>query len=180
MPETKLKALLRSILSRLEFAVSKSDGDVASELSEAIRETEECLALLSAPEIVPNGGKSILFIDDEDVIRNIASRMLSASGYSVLTAADGRSGMELFNKNAESIGCVIVDLVMPGMDGIKVADTIHSSHLRTGVILTSGYGEEEIKKRYGSLGPGEFMRKPFSSAMLREMVAGVMESDGGP
>lgn len=175
MPHRELKELLQSAEKRVLFAAEQTEGAVSSELEEAAREIGECIEQLSPREIPSGGGTTVMFIDDEDIIRNIASRMLSMAGYSVLTAADGREGLEIFRKSPEDVACVIIDLVMPGMNGIQVADTIAAERPGTGIILTSGYGEDEIRKKYGSLGTDDFLRKPFNSAMLVSMVERVLK-----
>jgi signal transduction histidine kinase len=68
----------------------------------------------------PPAGATILVIDDEDGVRIVAARLLERAGWSVLTAADGRAGIELFQANADAIGCVLLDLTMPQMSGEQV------------------------------------------------------------
>ena len=173
----QIRDLLKSAEKRITLAAEQTDGDVSVELLLAGKEIRECITRFFSDDVTGKDQKTVLFVDDEELIRKIASQMLTADGYNVLTAADGDEGLALFQAEGESIQCVILDLVMPGLNGIQLADAIAEIDPGVGQILTSGYGEEEIRKRFGSLRRRVFIRKPFSAAILLETVKRVIPED---
>jgi CheY-like chemotaxis protein len=68
----------------------------------------------------------LLVIDDEEGVRSVAARMLERSGYRVITAADGRAGVDLFRDHADSIAAVLLDLTMPHLDGEQTMRAIQA------------------------------------------------------
>ncbi len=80
------------------------------------------LAMAPTKEItasVASDGRKVLLVDDEEAVRKVAKCMLEAGGYSVLTASNGRDAIETFRRAAEDIVCIILDVTMPGMDGME-------------------------------------------------------------
>lgn len=180
MENGEIRDLLISAENRIKTVLEQADGSSSEELQLAAAEIRQCIAHHSEDEKAETVQKTVLFVDDEELIRKIASQMLSSEGYNVITAADGEEGLEIFKAKGHLIKCVILDLVMPGMSGIQVADAINGIDPDAGLILTSGYGEEEIRKRFGSLRKRIFIRKPFSAAVLLETVNRVIvEADRG-
>jgi PAS domain S-box-containing protein len=112
----------------------------------------------------------ILFVDDEEGIRTAASTFLTRAGYRVLTAADGRSGLILFDAHAREIALVITDHDMPNLDGASLARTIRSRDPTKKIISISG-----LAGRAGGAGsPGTlldaFVAKPFAADTLLQTV----------
>ena len=173
----QIKDLLISAERRIAFAAEHTEGDVSAELLLAGKEIRECINRNFNTDVQLKNQQTVLFVDDEELIRKIASQMLSAEGYNVLTAVDGDQGLALFKAEFENIHCVILDLVMPGLNGVQLADAIADINPDVGQILTSGYGEEEIRKRFGSLKRRVFIRKPFSASILLETVKRVIPED---
>lgn len=79
----------------------------------------------------------ILIIDDDEAVREATRIALVANGYEVITADSGRSGLDLLRKNAADL--VILDVFMPGMDGLTVARAIHREHPNLPIIAVSGF-----------------------------------------
>lgn len=170
MPEEQIKRLLRSAERRVAFVSTQLTGVMASELTEALGEIRRSVKLLSPEAESRERGTTVLFVDDEEIIRRIGTQILSREGYNVLTAADGMEALGIYQQNRDSIKCVILDLVMPKMDGMQTFRQLRASAPGLGVILTTGYGEEEIRRRFGTLKLQGFLRKPFSAGSLLEMV----------
>ncbi len=116
------------------------------------------------------GSETILLVDDEDMILAVGRAMLEKLGYRVVTACDGRQAVESVARMADEIDLVILDLIMPGMDGGKTFDRIREIRPRTRVLLSSGYAingqAEEILKR----GCNGFIQKPFDIQQLSDKV----------
>lgn len=177
MSEEKVREKLGSAERRISFVASQLEGAMAVELREAVSEIRDSVSLLESglDETVP-GETAVLFVDDEEMIRRIGSGILTRQGYKVLLASDGLEALTVFEKNRNRIGCVVLDLVMPEMDGMQACARLKKTSPGLPIILTTGYGEEEIRRRFGKLELPCFLRKPFTAASLLEMVSETMSS----
>lgn len=169
MPRELLETLV-SAERRIGFVSSQLSGVMASELHEALAEIRRCIAML-VPERETQASQTVLFVDDEEIIRRIGTQMLKREGYEVLTASNGVEALGIFEQNRERIGCVVLDLVMPVMDGLQTFEHLRELAPDLGVILITGYCEDEVKKRFGELKLQGFLRKPFTASALSEMVS---------
>ncbi len=113
---------------------------------------------------MPVGVWKVLIVDDEEGIRKVISLSLRDAGYEVLTAADGGSGLNLLRSAAPEI--VIVDIRMPGMDGIEVLRRIKETDPDTEVIVATAFGEMEVAVRALQLKASDFITKPISDQAL--------------
>jgi len=117
-----------------------------------------------------SAGGAVLIVDDEEGIRTMAARVLEQAGYSVLTAADGRTAVEVFRANADQIVCVLLDLMLPHTTGDVIFRQIRRIKQDTCVILMSGYDEQEMTSRFAGQEPAGFLQKPFSPDQLRDTL----------
>jgi PAS domain S-box-containing protein len=123
----------------------------------------------SQPDVAPqswHGSGTIMVVDDEAAVRNVTRIILERSGFSVLTAADGREAIKLFQKHGGKIVCVLLDLTMPHMDGEETYRELRRIRSNVPVILASGYSEQEIAKHFTGQDPPGFIEKPFAPAAL--------------
>ncbi len=116
---------------------------------------------------------AILVIDDEEGVRETAAQILEQSGFDVLTASGGRMGVELFEDHQESIGVVLLDLTMPGMEAEKVFREIRLRSNAVPVILMSGYSKEMLEDRF--TGSELFIQKPFRPLELVHKIREAVE-----
>jgi PAS domain S-box-containing protein len=116
------------------------------------------------------GEGTVLLVDDEETIRALAGRMLERLGFKVLTAADGREGLELFRTHQDEIVLTILDLTMPHMNGEEAFREIRAISPEARVLMSSGYAENEIVSRFAGKGTAGFIQKPYTLATLRERV----------
>jgi len=112
------------------------------------------------------GSGTILIVDDDLNVRRVASRVLERAGFTVLTAEDGVAGVELFAKHAEGITCVLLDLAMPRMGGEETFRKMREIRNDAMVILSSGYGEEDVARRFRESGLAGYLQKPYRAAGL--------------
>jgi CheY-like chemotaxis protein len=110
------------------------------------------------------GDKTVLLIDDEDLLLTMGETVLSAYGYRVLTANTGQKGLDLFSKCASDIDLVITDLVMPQMSGREVIDRLRETAPHVKVICASGF------MRNGGEEDEAYLQKPFTSQDLLRKV----------
>ena len=122
------------------------------------------------------GTETLLLVEDEEQVRNLASRILSAYGYTVIEAADGQSALGLIQENQASIHLLITDVVMPRMSGRQLADQMPSTHPGIKVLYMSGYTDDAIVHHGIVDADIEFIQKPFTPAALAQKVRDVLDT----
>jgi two-component system, cell cycle sensor histidine kinase and response regulator CckA len=123
---------------------------------------------------VPSG-RTILLIDDEPDVRSVGSRMLDLLGFKVLTAAGGREGLEVFQGSPDVIDCVILDLIMPEMNGEEVFRELRLLRPDVRVILSSGFNAQEMTQQFVGQGLAGFIQKPYRVTDLQEVLNRVLD-----
>ena len=113
---------------------------------------------------------TVLVVDDEEIVRNVCRDMADSLGLRVLTAVDGRDGVDVFTKHADDIDLVILDLSMPNMDGMTAFQELVRIRPGVKVILSSGYDELDSIRRLSGQGLAGFIQKPYSLKNLREAL----------
>ena len=102
----------------------------------------------------------ILVIDDEESIRGLLDILLRRKGYDVVLAANGQKGLEAFRRERPDV--VVLDLKMPGMNGLAVLQELHRLHSTQPVIILTGAGTPEMEQQVMALGATDFVEKEFS------------------
>jgi two-component system cell cycle sensor histidine kinase/response regulator CckA len=113
---------------------------------------------------------TILLIDDEEVVRETASEMLAAEDLEVLTADSGAAGIALYRDRRAEIGLIILDFSMPGMGGEETYRELRKIDPDVRVVLSSGFGEDEVTRRFAGLGLQGFIQKPYNPNALLEEI----------
>jgi PAS domain S-box-containing protein len=140
-------------------------------------QTAEVLAVTPAERTpVPPGQGTVLVVDDEPFIRDLARQMLEAAGFAVLTAADGREAVEVYRAQGATIGVVLLDLTMPRQDGVETFHALRRIRPDVRVVLCSGYGDQEASKRFSGHDLAGFVAKPFQ---LEELLRAVRDALAG-
>jgi signal transduction histidine kinase len=116
------------------------------------------------------GSGTILIIDDEAAVLSAASLALQAHGYATLTAGNGLEGMTLFERNPEKIDAVILDMTMPVMTGEQTLPELRRIRPDITVILSSGFTEDEVARRFSGMFHDGFIHKPYTAAALARTV----------
>ncbi len=128
------------------------------------------------------GSGLILLVDDEEVIRDGGSAILKQAGYHVLTAEDGAAALNVFREHRHDIDLVILDMIMPNMNGRDCFYALRAINPALPVILSSGYSRENDLRDMQANGLSGFIQKPFQAAALTRMIAAVLtgaEETGG-
>ena len=112
----------------------------------------------------------VLVVDDEEIVRLVASGVLEGGGYRVLLAEDGLEGVTLFRRHADELTAVIPDLTMPVLGGDEALAQMQAIAPQVPVILASGYSTEDAAGRFEGRGIAEFLHKPFRARQLLEAV----------
>ena len=130
-------------------------------------------------ELVKGKG-GILVIDDESYILAILERMLERLGYEVFTAASGADGISLYEKQRQSIDCIILDLTMPMMNGVEVLASLRNLGYHIPVILASGYNTGAKDHPYAQQGFAAFIKKPIELDILSQTLTSVLTETTEP
>lgn len=131
--------------------------------------------LQAEPEKSAGGTETILIVEDERAILDIATRVLEESGYTVLAAATPGEAIDLVSGYAGPVHLVITDVIMPGMNGKDLRDQVRARLPDIKVLFMSGYTADVINQR-GVLDEDiDFLQKPFSISALKEMVREVLD-----
>jgi CheY-like chemotaxis protein len=124
------------------------------------------------------GAETIALVEDEEGVRNLASRILSERGYTVIAAGDGPSAMEMLSRFPDRIDLLLTDVVMPGMNGRDLADRIGIMRPGIRILFMSGYSQEAVQS-HGVLARGStFIEKPFSPDGLVRRVREILDGPG--
>ena len=135
----------------------------------------EPLRVRNRPAEVAGGNETVLLVEDEPVVRELAVATLREKGYTVVEAGNGEEGLRLAQQHDGKIDLVLTDVVMPVMGGKEMADALRTSHPDTKVLFTSGYTEDALG-HHGVLRPGIlFLPKPYLTATLARKVREVLD-----
>jgi len=113
-----------------------------------------------------------LVIDDEADVREAAIEILHSTGYRTLSASNGAEGVEIFQQHQAEIGVILLDVLMPGLNGPETLEKLRALDPHVKVILTSGYSEQAILFNAPSQKPSAFLAKPYTiDGLTRHVVA---------
>ncbi|MHB8829046.1 MAG: response regulator [Syntrophales bacterium] len=118
------------------------------------------------------GSGTVLLVDDEETVRGIGAEMLKELGFAVITAADGKEAVETF-KSTPEIAFVILDLTMPHMDGEQCFRELRQLKHDIKVIMSSGYNEQEVTRKFIGKGIAGFIQKPYRLSMLQKAIKNI-------
>lgn len=125
------------------------------------------------------GTETILVVDDEEMIKDLARDILARYGYSVLTAGSGEEAVEVYRRHKIEIAVVVLDIVMSGVGGREVFRRIREIEPAAQVIVSSGYDQERDADDLLREGAAGFVKKPYRIAELVGKVGEVLEKKEG-
>jgi CheY-like chemotaxis protein len=175
------------------YGIIKGHGGIINVYSEKGHGATFTIYLPASEKIIENekkfakelmkGKETILLVDDEEVILNVNRMVLERLGYKVIVAQSGAEAIEVFSAQKDGIDLVILDMIMPGIEGGKVFDILKGIDAEVRIILSSGYGINEEVTRMLERGCRAFIQKPFDigdfSRKIRE-VLGASEMPATP
>jgi PAS domain S-box-containing protein len=131
------------------------------------------------PAMPPRGGsETILLVDDEEFIRDLGGRILSGFGYRVLTAETGERALELYRGGDAQIDLVILDVIMPGMGGLRCLEELLKLNPGLPVIVASGYSADGRVSQEAPHGSRGALRKPYQMVEMLRLIRAVMDAAG--
>jgi len=132
-------------------------------------------AAAAAPSDPWRPGGTILVAEDDLALRLAVERMLSAVGFAVLGASDGREALEVFTAHADEIDAVLLDLTMPVLSGAEVLPALRALRSGVPVVVWTGYSEAELASRLGREKPDVVLSKPLQPSDLLEGLRQALE-----
>lgn len=119
---------------------------------------------------------TLLVVDDEEMVRRLAARMLVTLGYRVLEARDGHEAVRVLQRDANRIHGVLTDVAMPGLGGRQLGETILRCWPQVRVLYMSGFPAQRVVSEGGIDPAHPFLQKPFTEEQLgrkmRDLLAG--------
>jgi PAS domain S-box-containing protein len=131
-------------------------------------------ATLPSEDRAGSGGETILLIEDEPLVRDLAQEVLNSRSYRVLTARDGEEALSIARAHPAEIHLAVTDVVLPRMSGKEVARRLREARPHLKVLFMSGYAEEQVVHRGVVEEDVAFLAKPFTPEGLSEKVRVVL------
>jgi len=116
---------------------------------------------------------SVLVIDDEEMIRELARDVLEMNGFTTLCAENGMQGVATYEEHREKIGCIILDLTMPEMSGLETYSKLKEINTDVKIILSTGHGRDRDAQEIIARGVLGVIQKPYR---IEELVLRVRET----
>ena len=129
-------------------------------------------------EMGPGGTATVLLVEDEEAVRRLTARVLTRSGYKVLTAAHGAAALEVASGHDDVIDLLLTDVIMPGMSGRELAELLLPLRPGMRLLYASGYTQDAVIRSGVSSHETAFIQKPFTPTALLQKVRTVLEGGG--
>jgi two-component system, cell cycle sensor histidine kinase and response regulator CckA len=140
-------------------------------------ESEEEVKETTVKAMPRGGSETLLLVDDEELIRDLGSRILIKVGYKVIKASNGKEALRVYQQRSDEISLVILDLIMPEMGGKQCLEGLLSLDPSAKVIIASGYSANGPTKDALAAGAKGFVNKPYDIRQLLEVVRGVLDAE---
>lgn len=127
------------------------------------------------PQPPIQGKPTVLIVDDESLVRNVATRLLRQEGFRTLEATHGGEAIEAVAQHGTQIDAILLDLMMPVMGGEEAFHEIRRLAPMVPILLASGFTETAVTARFGAEAPTGFLQKPFTAERLTHALREAME-----
>ena len=117
---------------------------------------------------------TVLLVDDEDTVRDVAARLLRSAGFEVVTTNDGEEAVDWLSHHGGEVAVALVDLNMPRLSGEPLLREFRRVAPELPVVLMSGYPEADVSSRFAQWGLAGYLQKPFRLAALLELLRRVV------
>jgi two-component system cell cycle sensor histidine kinase/response regulator CckA len=135
------------------------------------------------PEVVEahgwRGSGTVVVADDDDGLRLMATAMLEALGFTVIPAKDGPEALKIVSERDGKLAFVLLDLMMPGMDGEEVLRKLEQLGAKTPIVISSGYNTQHLSQALTDRGVAAFLQKPYGFRQMQAIALKVVESRAG-
>ncbi len=127
-----------------------------------------------APDNSMNG-HTVLLVDDEKMVLEVGKAILQRLGNAVIIAASGEEALDRFGQHREAIGCVVLDLTMPGMDGLATFKRLRKLSPDLPIIIASGLAIDQVTSQFGDMQPSSVIQKPYQVADLSAKIQKILK-----
>jgi CheY-like chemotaxis protein len=114
--------------------------------------------------------RKVLLVDDEKMVLEVGVAILQRLGHAVIPAQSGEEALEQYAGNQESIGCVVLDLSMPGMDGRETFEKLRALNPELPIIIASGMTVDQVMGQFDDMPPTSIIQKPYQIADLSTKI----------
>lgn len=119
---------------------------------------------------------TILVVDDEATVLTLCQRILQLGGYTVLTANNGADALRLLQSSGRTVDLALLDVMMPGMNGIELGARINAVWPAVPIVLMTGYSLREVQQLSGGNAPYRIIWKPFKTESFLRMIENALEA----
>ncbi len=133
-------------------------------------------ALIAANASFPGGAETLLIVDDEESLRTLLSTAFTRKGYTTLTAASGLEAIEVVSDVTRHFDIVLLDLNMPGANGVEVLKILRLCRPQTRVLIVSGHITPAVRAEFERLGQRDFIQKPYRLDELGRTLRTILEA----
>jgi two-component system, cell cycle sensor histidine kinase and response regulator CckA len=175
-------------LSTVYGIVRQSSGEIVVESTEGVGTTFEMYlprvsdsdepVVEDVVDQLPQGGKTVLVLEDQAEVRRLTGRMLRELGYNVIEATRGSEALERLRDDHETVNLVVTDVVMPEMDGRSFVEALRAAQPDLAVLYMSGYSDDELLRHGVRSGEAPFVHKPFTVQELGRKVREALDGRG--
>jgi two-component system cell cycle sensor histidine kinase/response regulator CckA len=127
---------------------------------------------------VVGGTETILIVEDEEILREMARDILAGCGYKIIEASSGKEAFDVWNIHMDAIDLVLTDMVMPeGVSGVDLAERLLADRADLKIIFTSGYTSNEISPELLTRSHARFLQKPYSHSDLAKIIRDCLDQN---
>ncbi len=141
------------------------------------RALEEPRPARKSIDVIAGGTETILVIEDEEMLRNLAKAILISKGYQVLTAEDGMLGVEMYRSHQDKIAVILSDIGLPSLSGQDVLKRIREINPKAKVVMASGFFDPNTKSEMYKSGARHFIQKPYLPDEVLQTIREVIDSN---
>jgi PAS domain S-box-containing protein len=162
--------IVRSHHGLIRIRTERGEGTVFRVLFPAVAGTASKIAKPSGERSEWRGSGTILVVEDEEGVREVAERMLQDIGFDTIGAEDGRQALDIMDEVGDTVTAVLLDLSMPRMGGAEAFRRLRRLRPELPILMMSGYTEQVVAPQFSNSGPGitGFLQKPF---MAEDLIA---------
>ena len=121
--------------------------------------------------------RTVLLVDDEKMVLDVGKAILQRLGHEVITAESGEEALDQFDRHRDRIGCVVLDLTMPGMDCSATFERLREMAPQLPVIIASGMSAEQVSGQFVSQPRTTVIQKPYQVADLSAKIQSFVQDD---
>jgi CheY-like chemotaxis protein len=122
----------------------------------------------------PRTSRTVLVVDDEEIVRRTTKAVLERKGFQVIMAENGEEAVRLFREQSDAIALILLDLTMPVMGGEEAARYLHTIRHDVPILVSSGYNESEVARRFAGRRVAGYVRKPYTASALLSKIGAAL------